>query len=100
MFPHRARIAPFPLWLILKGAGDYYKRWPGQVLTLTAKNSITGDQVTQYVYGSTLVESGVARSDLLRAVIYPDSDDTASPLGNGPTVFATGWSIAIIGRVS
>ena len=26
MFPHRARIAPYPLWLILKGAGDYYKR--------------------------------------------------------------------------
>jgi RHS repeat-associated protein len=56
----------------------------GQILTLTATNPVTGDQVTQYVYGSTLVESGVARSDLLRAVIYPDSDDTASPLGNGP----------------
>lgn len=26
----------------------------------------------------------IARSDLLRAVIYPDSDDVSSPLGNGP----------------
>ena len=29
-------------------------------------------------------DSDIARSDLLRAVIYPDSDDVASPLGNGP----------------
>ena len=27
----------------------------------------------------------VARSDLLRAEIYPDSDNTAEPLGNGPS---------------
>ncbi|MEX2119699.1 MAG: hypothetical protein WD847_08900 [Pirellulales bacterium] len=55
----------------------------GQVKTLTAKNPTTGDQVTKYVYGSTLAESGVASSQLLRAVIYPDSDDEDSPLGNG-----------------
>jgi len=39
--------------------------------------------VTKYVYGSTLSESKIARADLLRAEIYPDSDDTTSPLGNG-----------------
>ncbi len=50
--------------------------------TLTAKNSSTGDQVTKYVYGTTTSDSGVARNDLLRAVIYPDSDDTEI-LGNG-----------------
>ncbi len=56
----------------------------GQVLTLLAKNPGTGDQVTRYVYGTTLVDSHIARSDLLRAEIYPDSDDTTDPLGDGP----------------
>jgi YD repeat-containing protein len=57
----------------------------GKLATLTAVNSATGDQVTQYVYGATLVESSIARSDLLRAEIYPDSDNTADPLGDGPS---------------
>jgi len=55
----------------------------GQVLTLTARNPSTGDQVTRYVYGATLSDSSIARADLLRAEIYPDSDDTADPLGDG-----------------
>ena len=55
----------------------------GQLSTLTASNPTTGNQVTRYAYGTTLAESKVARSDLLRAEIYPDSDDTVSPLGNG-----------------
>ena len=49
-----------------------------QLATLTAKNSTTGDQITTYVYGTTTTDSGVARADLLRAVIYPDADDTES----------------------
>ena len=52
--------------------------------TLTAVNPTTGNQVTRYVYGSTICESAIARSDLLRAVIYPDSDDTSVWLGDGP----------------
>ncbi|NUQ66081.1 MAG: RHS repeat-associated core domain-containing protein, partial [Pirellulales bacterium] len=55
----------------------------GQLATLTAKNPTAGDQTTRYVFGTTLSDSGIARSDLLRAEIYPDSDDTADPLGNG-----------------
>jgi hypothetical protein len=55
----------------------------GHVKTFTAVNSATGNQVTKYVYGTTLSDSSVARSDLLRAEIYPDSDDVDSPLGNG-----------------
>ena len=55
----------------------------GQIATLTAKNPATGDQVTTYVYGTTLSDSAIARNDLLRAEIYPDSDDVADPLGNG-----------------
>ncbi len=43
-------------------------------------------QTTTYVYGSTVDDSGVARSDLLRAVIYPDSDDTAAYAGPVPTL--------------
>ena len=57
----------------------------GKLATLTAVNGVTGNQVTQYVYGTTLADSSIARSDLLRAAIYPDSDNTAEPLGNGPS---------------
>ena len=55
----------------------------GQVSQITAVNAVTGDQTTKYVYGTTLSDSEIARSDLLRAEIYPDSDDAADPLGNG-----------------
>ena len=56
----------------------------GQVTTLTAKNPTTGDQVTKYVYGTAVggITPEIYRNDLLRAEIYPDSDDTTS-LGNG-----------------
>ncbi|MBC8874772.1 MAG: RHS repeat-associated core domain-containing protein [Planctomycetes bacterium] len=56
----------------------------GNVKSITAKNSFTGDQVSQYVYGTTLSNSGIASSLLKRGEIYPDSDDVADPLGNGP----------------
>ena len=56
----------------------------GQVKTITAKQqSASDDQVTTFVYGTTLVDSDVALSNLLRAEILPDSDDVASPLGDG-----------------
>ena len=50
----------------------------GQLTTLTAKNPTTGDQVTKYVYGTSVggITPLVYRQDLLRAEIYPDSDDT------------------------
>jgi RHS repeat-associated protein len=54
----------------------------GNLEALTAKNATTGDQVTTYVYGTTLTESEIATSTLKRAEIYPDSDDTPS-LGDG-----------------
>jgi len=56
----------------------------GKLTTLTAKNPTTGDQVTKYVYGTDTggITPKVYRNDLLRAEIYPDSDDTTS-LGNG-----------------
>jgi RHS repeat-associated protein len=48
----------------------------GNLLTLTAGNSLTGNQTTQYVYGTTLSNSNVATSTLKRMEIYPDSVDS------------------------
>ena len=50
---------------------------------LIARNAETGDQVTRWHYGTTLAESGVASNSLLRAKVYPESDD-AGPGLNGP----------------
>jgi len=58
----------------------------GRLATLTAKNSVTGDQLTKYFYGSTLTETAVASNELLRAVIYPDSADT-DPTGTDQVKF-------------
>ena len=56
----------------------------GLVEKLIAHNHTTGDQETLYVYGTSVGDTtpDIFRNDLLRAVIYPDSDDTAA-LGNG-----------------
>jgi len=56
----------------------------GQLEILTLVNSVTGDQVTRWIYGTTLAESGVADNSLLRAKIYPESNDEYNPLGDGP----------------
>lgn len=56
----------------------------GGLETLTLVNDVTGDQVTRWVYGTTLTDSAVATGHLLRAKIYPESDDSNAPLGNGP----------------
>ena len=50
---------------------------------LTLRNEVTGNQVTRWVYGTTLADSEVARNDLLRAKIYPQSDDDDDPLDDG-----------------
>jgi RHS repeat-associated protein len=47
----------------------------GNVASITAVNAFTGNQVTQYVYGTTLSDSGIASSQLKVAEIYPDSVD-------------------------
>ena len=41
--------------------------------TLVAYNSRTGPQITTYTYGTTLSDSKIAASTLLRYVDYPDS---------------------------
>ncbi|MFN0056627.1 MAG: RHS repeat-associated core domain-containing protein, partial [Planctomycetales bacterium] len=45
----------------------------GALATLKALNATTGDQTTTYTYGTTLSNSAVATSVLLRQVQYPDS---------------------------
>ena len=70
----------------------------GQIATLTAVDpdhdaytsepGSGGNQVTTYVYGTTLTDSDLASNRLLRAVIYPDSDDApgsnpGDPIGDG-----------------
>ena len=57
----------------------------GNIATLTAKNPVTGDQTTRYLYGTTLGsggagESAIARSDLLVAILYPDAADSADSI--------------------
>ncbi len=48
----------------------------GQISTITAVNSNTGNQITQYVYGTTLSDSAIATSNLKRSEVYPDSVDS------------------------
>ncbi|NLT70768.1 MAG: hypothetical protein GXX91_08745, partial [Verrucomicrobiaceae bacterium] len=50
---------------------EYRYSADGQLEYLILINSVTGDQVTHWVYGTTLEDSSVARADLLRAKIYP-----------------------------
>ena len=40
---------------------------------MTAVNSRTGNQTTTYTYGTTLEDSEIAASILLRSITYPDS---------------------------
>ncbi len=52
---------------------DYTYNADGNLATLTAINVATGPQVTAYIYGTTLTDSDVASSRLLRQVAFPDS---------------------------
>lgn len=65
-------------------ATEYHYGLCGHLKKLILRNPVTGDQVTRWVYGTSLEQSGVARNDLARAKIYPESDDVEKPLGDGP----------------
>jgi RHS repeat-associated protein len=54
--------------------------------SMTAVNSITGDQTTWWIYGTTLADSGVARNDLLRCTAYPGASLSWS------TLDSNGWA--------
>ena len=55
----------------------------GKLVELIVQNEATGNQTTKWVYGTTKAESGVASNELVRAKIYPDSDDQGNPLADG-----------------
>ncbi len=55
----------------------------GLLQLLTLQNSATGAQITRWQYGTTLDDSAIASSKLVRAKIFPDSDDAANPVSNG-----------------
>ena len=52
----------------------------GQQATLVAENPRTGDQTTTWTYGTTLDDSEIASSQLLRSVAYPDSTGGSDPV--------------------
>jgi RHS repeat-associated protein len=58
----------------------------GGLATLTAINATTGNQMTTYLYGTTLTDSNIVTSNLLSAVVYPDSTDTLNPLSGSDHV--------------
>ncbi len=64
---------------------DYTYNLEGQIATLTARMpSSADDQTTTYVYGVTTAAGSELNShSLLRAIIYPDSDDPADLSGTG-----------------
>ncbi|NBR87751.1 MAG: hypothetical protein EBS84_19395 [Proteobacteria bacterium] len=51
---------------------EYGYNTDGKLVTLTVKNNVTGDQVTTWIYGTTLSDSDIASNELLRAKEYPD----------------------------
>jgi RHS repeat-associated protein len=55
----------------------------GKLVELVVDNGAGGMQVTRWEYGVRKGESGVASNELLRAKVYPDSDDEGNPLGDG-----------------
>lgn len=63
---------------------EYAWHASGQLERLTLLNNVTGDQVTWWVFGVTLLDSEIADNNLVRAKIYPESDDRPAPLNAGP----------------
>ena len=49
----------------------------GNISSLVAQNSLTGNQTTTYTYGTTLSDSEIATSTLKRSESYPDSVDSS-----------------------
>lgn len=65
---------------------EYRYAADGGLSELILKNVVTGDQVTKWVYGSEwneATDAGIARTDLVRAKLYPESDDDTDPLDDG-----------------
>ena len=55
----------------------------GQQATMTAVNGQTGDQTTTWAFGTTLDDSDIASSQLLRSITYPDSTSGSDVVAYG-----------------
>ncbi len=75
-----SRIEDFGTTPALNRETTFTYNLDGRLRYLTAKNTVTGDQITKFVYGTTLTNSDIASNDLLRGKIYPDSTDPDNPL--------------------
>ena len=52
---------------------DFAYNLEGKMTFLTARNQVTGNQVTEWIYGVDFsTTGGIARNDLLQAKVYPD----------------------------
>jgi len=56
----------------------------GQLSKLILVNAETGNQVTRWLFGTTLADSAIASNGLVRTKIYPESDDRPAPAADGP----------------
>jgi YD repeat-containing protein len=56
----------------------------GQLGKLILVNAETGNQVTRWLFGTTLADSAIASNGLVRTKIYPESDDRPAPAADGP----------------
>jgi RHS repeat-associated protein len=54
---------------------EYVWHPSGQLQQLTLVNGDTGNQVTKWIFGTTLEDSTIASNNLLRTKIYPESED-------------------------
>jgi hypothetical protein len=54
---------------------EYRYNPDGKLEELIVRNEATGDEVTRWEYGVTKEMNGIASNELLRAKVYPDSDD-------------------------
>jgi YD repeat-containing protein len=66
---------------------EYRYNVEGRLAELVVRNSETGNQVTRWHYGTTLADSGVASNSLLRAKVYPESDDEGPGDDGSDTVY-------------
>jgi RHS repeat-associated protein len=55
----------------------------GKQATMTAENWRTGDQTTTWNYGTTLADSDISSSQLLRSLAYPDSVSSSDTVRYG-----------------
>ena len=78
---------------------EYRYNADGKLVQLTLRNEATGDEVTRWEYGVTKAEGGIASNELLRAKIYPDSDDGRNDDGFDGTYDRVEYRYNLLGEI-